>query len=58
MSSSIDMKLVLNVLISVFQTLVLSCLAAFALAAPQQKEPVPIIKQESQVNGDGSYSYK
>ncbi|XP_021940868.1 cuticle protein CP14.6-like [Zootermopsis nevadensis] len=34
-----------------------SCLAAFVLAAPQQKDPVPIIKQESQVNGDGSYSY-
>ncbi|XP_069674216.1 larval cuticle protein 65Ag1-like [Periplaneta americana] len=36
--------------------LLVSCLAAFALAAPQ-KEPVPIVKQDSQVNGDGSYSY-
>ena len=28
------------------------------MAAPQEKEPVRIVKQDSQVNGDGSYSYR
>lgn len=41
-----------------FQIFVLSCLAAFVVAAPQQKDPVRIVKQDSQVNGDGSYSYR
>ncbi|GBP89589.1 Endocuticle structural glycoprotein SgAbd-2 [Eumeta japonica] len=38
---------------------VLLSLLAVASAAPQQAptEPIPIVRQESQVNGDGSYSY-
>ncbi|PSN39558.1 hypothetical protein C0J52_20614 [Blattella germanica] len=39
--------------------LVLSCLAAVVLSAPQApKDIVPIIKQNSAVNADGSYTYR
>ncbi|CAG9785084.1 unnamed protein product [Diatraea saccharalis] len=35
-----------------------SVLVAVAFAAPQApSEPIPIVKQDSQVNGDGSYQY-
>ncbi|KAG6451775.1 larval cuticle protein LCP-17 [Manduca sexta] len=34
----------------------LSCLLALAAAAPQG-EPIPIVRQDSQINPDGSYQY-
>lgn len=40
----------------VFQVLV-ALFATAAFAAPQSAEPIPIVSQDSQVNGDGSYSY-
>lgn len=38
--------------------MVASLFAAVTLAAPQgSTEPIPILRQDSQVNGDGSYQY-
>ncbi|XP_063379240.1 endocuticle structural glycoprotein SgAbd-3-like [Cydia fagiglandana] len=38
--------------------ILVSMLVAVAFAAPQgPTEPVPIVRQDSEVNGDGSYSY-
>ncbi|XP_075971131.1 endocuticle structural glycoprotein SgAbd-8-like [Anticarsia gemmatalis] len=42
------------------KSIVLVCLfAAVAFAAPQGQpaEPIPIVKDDSQINGDGSYQY-
>ncbi|XP_075971130.1 larval cuticle protein LCP-17-like [Anticarsia gemmatalis] len=40
------------------KTIVFLGLLAVALAAPQApSEPIPILKQESEINPDGSYSY-
>ncbi|CAH0699930.1 unnamed protein product [Spodoptera exigua] len=43
------------------KSIVLACmLVAVAFAAPQQgapAEPIPIVKDDSQINGDGSYQY-
>ncbi|KAJ8732055.1 hypothetical protein PYW08_014785 [Mythimna loreyi] len=42
------------------KSIVLACmLFAVALAAPQgaPAEPIPIVKDDSQINGDGSYQY-
>ncbi|CAK1553600.1 unnamed protein product [Leptosia nina] len=37
---------------------ILSLIVAVATAAPQgSTEPVPIVRQDSQINGDGSYQY-
>lgn len=38
--------------------ILVSMLTTVALAAPQgQTDPIPIVRSESQVNGDGSYQY-
>ncbi|PZC85406.1 endocuticle structural glycoprotein ABD-4 [Helicoverpa armigera] len=42
------------------KSIVLACmLVAVAFAAPQgaPAEPIPIVKDDSQINGDGSYQY-
>ncbi|CAH0627160.1 unnamed protein product [Chrysodeixis includens] len=43
------------------KSIVLACmLVAVALAAPQGQpaaEPIPIVKDDSQINGDGSYQF-
>ncbi|CAB3243591.1 unnamed protein product [Arctia plantaginis] len=39
------------------KTIIFLGFLAVALAAPQGNEPIPIVKQVSEINPDGSYSY-